>query len=207
MVVTRGNRLGENHCGSQNGRQGEPLTMEAFLQAMTALGQAQALACEAPRRDAQLHNTIVEFKKLSPPAFGGTTDPLEAEKWLTEIEKTFTVLPCTEEEKVSRAAYMLQGSAHDWWLMVQRQHEDDGLLTWNGFRDAFYDKYFPESVRRQKEDEFIKLQQRSKTVAEYEADFTRLSKFAPSLVATDLSRARRFESGLRPRIKEAIIPF
>ena len=45
------------------------------------------------------------------------------------------------------------------------------------------------------------------TVAQYEAEFTRLSKFAPALVATEESRARRFEEGLRSRIKQGVEPF
>ena len=35
-------------------------------------------------------------------------------------------------------------------------------------------------------------------MAKYEAAFTKLSKFAPTLVATKESMAWRFEEGLRP---------
>ena len=145
---------------------------------------------------------------MSPPTFSGTTDPIEAEKWLTEIEKTFSVLDCYEEDKVSRATYMLQGDAYDWWLMTKRQHADNAEpFTWKKFQEAFYAKYFPKSVHQEKEREFTHLEQRNKTVAEYEAEFARLAKFAPSLVATEEGRVRRFEEGLRPRIKEQVIPF
>ena len=73
------------------------------------------------------------------------------------------------------------------------------------FRDAFYDKYFPKSVRKQKEREFTYLQQRSKIVAEYEVEFNHLAKFAPLLISTEESRTWRFEERLRFSIEEAVI--
>lgn len=199
----------EAQSNAETVRAGTPLTMEAFLQAVQILGQRQAREhVPQPQQQPRPQNTIVEFKKLSPPAFSGTTDPLEAEKWLTEIEKTFSVLQCSDIDKVSHAAYMLQGDAHDWWLMVKRQHEDNTTpFTWKMFQDAFYTKYFPKSVRQEKEKEFIQLKQHNKTVADYEAEFARLAKFAPAMVTTEESRVRRFEEGLMPRIKEQVIPF
>ncbi|KAL5570499.1 hypothetical protein UlMin_027074 [Ulmus minor] len=71
----------------------------------------------------------------------------------------------------------------------------------------FFNQYFPKSVRQEKEREFSRLEQGNKTVAEYEASFVRLAKFAPDLVATEESRARRFKEGLRASIRQAVIPF
>ncbi len=45
------------------------------------------------------------------------------------------------------------------------------------------------------------------TVSQYEAEFARLARFAPTLVADEDSKARRFEEGLRPRIKTSVIAF
>ncbi|KAL5542432.1 hypothetical protein UlMin_010142 [Ulmus minor] len=100
------------------------------------------------------------------------------------------------------------GVSHDWWRMVKRQHENDTkAFTWEIFKNEFFNQYFPKSVRREKEREFSRLEQGNKTVAEYEASFARLAKFAPDLVATEESRARRFEEGLRASIRQAVIPF
>ncbi|XP_028060809.1 uncharacterized protein LOC114264395 [Camellia sinensis] len=41
--------------------------------------------------------------------------------------------------------------------------------------------------------ELLKLEQKNKTVVEYEVEFTKLSKFAPALVADKDSRAQKFE--------------
>ena len=47
------------------------------------------------------HGGMIEFKRLSPPAFEGTTEPMEAEKWIIEMEKVFRVLECSKDEKVA----------------------------------------------------------------------------------------------------------
>ncbi|KAL5554254.1 hypothetical protein UlMin_041655 [Ulmus minor] len=75
------------------------------------------------------------------------------------------------------------------------------------FKNEFFNQYFPKSVRREKERKFSRLEQGNKTVAEYEASFARLAKFAPDLVATEESRAKCFKEGLRASIKQAVIPF
>ena len=59
------------------------------------------------------HGGMIEFKRLSPPAFEGTTEPMEAEKWIIKMEKVFKVLECYQGEKVASAAYMLRGDAYD----------------------------------------------------------------------------------------------
>ena len=49
------------------------------------------------------------------------------------------------------------------------------------------------------------LEQGNMTVSQYEAEFARLPRFAPTLVADEDSKARRFEEGLRPRIKTQVM--
>nr|POF02333.1 hypothetical protein CFP56_31228 [Quercus suber] len=53
------------------------------------------------------HGGMIEFKRLSPRTFEGTTEPMEAEKWIIEMKKVFRVLECFEGEKVVYAAYMM----------------------------------------------------------------------------------------------------
>ncbi|XP_034674216.1 uncharacterized protein LOC117905396 [Vitis riparia] len=126
-----------------------------------------------------------DFKKLGPPYFSGATDPTEAEAWILKMEKFFGVIDCSEEQKASYAAFMLDKEADHWWRMTRRLLEDQGPITWRQFREAFYKKYFPDSVRRQKVGEFIRLEQGDMTVAQYEAKFTELSRFSPQLIATE----------------------
>ena len=70
-------------------------------------------------------SNMTEFKRFYPPSFEGSTKPLVAEKWLTEMEKAFRVLRCAKEENVSYATYMLQGDAYDWWQMEEYKNNRD----------------------------------------------------------------------------------
>ncbi|KAK2969257.1 hypothetical protein RJ640_028783 [Escallonia rubra] len=82
-----------------------------------------------------------------------------------------------------------------------------GALHMGEVKEAFKEKYQPKSVRLQKKMDFIKLEQRNKSVAEYDVEFTDLSKFAPELIADEESRARKFESGLRHQFKQFVEAF
>ena len=66
-------------------------------------------------------------------------------------------------------------------------------------------KYFPDTARHAKAQEFLKLKQGTRTVIEYVARFTELAHFANDYVATDLAKVRRFENGLRLSIQGKII--
>ena len=52
--------------------------------------------------------------------------------------------------------------------------------------------------------DFVCLEQRDLTVAQYEAKFTELSRFAPQLIATEEEKALKFQDGLKPYLKNKI---
>ena len=58
-------------------------------------------------------------------------------------------------------------------------------LTWNDFLREFADKYAPPVYKSKKKIEFLELKQNDKSVANYELQFMRLSKYAPEEIATD----------------------
>ena len=55
-------------------------------------------------------------------------------------------------------------------------------------------------IQGKREDEFIKLRQETFSVADYEERFTKFSRFAPKLVATERRRIWRFVQGLNVEI-------
>ncbi|KAL0405561.1 UNVERIFIED_CONTAM: RNA-directed DNA polymerase [Sesamum latifolium] len=71
-------------------------------------------------------------------------------------------------------------------------------------RKEFADKYTPPVYRNRKKVEFLELKQNELSVAGYEFQFVRLSKYAPEEVTTDELRRDRFERGLRLEIREKI---
>ncbi|RVW88277.1 hypothetical protein CK203_038733 [Vitis vinifera] len=91
-----------------------------------------------------------DFKKLGPPYFSSTSDPMEAEAWIFKIEKFFDVIDCFEEQKASYAAFILDKEANHWWRMTKRLLKDQGPIVWRQFKEAFYKKYFLDSVDNKK---------------------------------------------------------
>ena len=71
---------------------------------------------------------------------------MEAEAWIFKIEKFFDVIDCFEEQKASYAAFILDKEANHWWRMTKRLLKDQGPIVWRQFKEAFYKKYFLDSV-------------------------------------------------------------
>ena len=57
---------------------------------------------------------LPEFSKLAPQFHGKSTDPLDAEFWVTEVEKAFSGCRITDENKMALAEYQLKLDANDW---------------------------------------------------------------------------------------------
>ncbi|XP_057958786.1 uncharacterized protein LOC131151563, partial [Malania oleifera] len=140
----------------------------------------------------------------------GRLDPMATENWVQEIEEIMVVLDCTDEQKVCYAAFKMTGEAKRWWLSVKLL-EDQRVIkiafTWERFKELFFDRYFPSSVREEKIKEFTNLTQGDMTVVEYEAKFVELSCFAPFLIPNEIRKARKFEKGLRRRIYKLVVGF
>ncbi|KAF7147139.1 hypothetical protein RHSIM_Rhsim03G0184300 [Rhododendron simsii] len=148
--------------------------------------------------------SIKDFQKMKPPIFEGGIDPLKADNWILGMEKIFAVAQaqCPEMHKVVLATYNFEGEAYRWWLT---QQEREPNMTWIRFKEVFYEKYFPETLKDAKVNEFINWKQDpTMSVSEYDRIFTDLSRFAPHMVDTDARRARRFEAGLKDGLREPI---
>ena len=78
-------------------------------------------------------------------------------------------------------------------------------MTWVEFHDLFMGKYFPDTARHVKAQEFLELRQGTMTVMEYVARFTELAHFSDDYVATDVAKVKRFENGLKLPIRGRII--
>ena len=69
----------------------------------------------------------------------------------------------------------------------------------------FMGKYFPDTARHAKAQEFLKLNQGAMTVMDYVARFMELARFADDYVATDMAKVKRFENGLKLSIRARIV--
>ena len=66
-------------------------------------------------------------------------------------------------------------------------------------------KYFPDTARNAKAQEFLELKQGTMTVMDYVDRFTELARFADDYVATHMAKVRRFENGLKLSIQTRIV--
>ena len=74
------------------------------------------------------------------------------------MEKAFDIQKCRDDEKIRFAAYLLQGKMFNWYQRLEHKYEQEGeKFTWKRFRGIFHDQYFLQSIRIQKEQEFIYL--------------------------------------------------
>ncbi|XP_028089287.1 uncharacterized protein LOC114289711 [Camellia sinensis] len=109
--------------------------------------------------------------------------------------------PGNTNSKVQLGTFALEDATRRWWMLIR---DDNKGIDWTQFVELFYDKYFLQCARDRKVSEFEELKQGNMTVAEYEAKFTKLDRFAPYMVGIDYKKARKFESCLHNDIQERV---
>ena len=75
-------------------------------------------------------------------------------------------------------------------------------MTWEMFKKAFLDWFYPREMRESKVVEFISLPQGGISVHEYSLRFTKLSKYAPSLVSDHRDEIICFVTGVSYDLQE-----
>ena len=106
--------------------------------------------------------------------------------------------------RIRLAAFQLKGEVQVWWNWAKTSRDLEAM-TWTEFQELFMGKYFPDTSRHAKAQEFLELKQGTMTVIEYVARFTELARFADDYVATDMAKVRRFENGLKLSIRGRIV--
>ena len=79
-------------------------------------------------------------------------------------------------------------------------------MTWEFFVQEFKAKYVTDMYRESKCKQFVKMKPMNLFMAEYEKEFSRLSKYAREAVLTEAFRCRSFEDGLHDSIKRYLAP-
>ncbi|KAG8493004.1 hypothetical protein CXB51_012618 [Gossypium anomalum] len=127
-------------------------------------------------------------------------DPERAEFWLENSTRVFDELSCTPEECLKCAVSLLRDSVYHWWKTLISVVPKE-RITWDFFQEEFRKKYISQRSIDQKRKEFLELKQGKMSVAEYEREFVRLSKYAQECVSTEAIMCKRFEDGLNEDIK------
>ena len=77
-----------------------------------------------------------KFRRMKAPEFEGSTNPIEADNWLIDLQVILNFLRLNDQEKVLCASFMLRKDARLWWETVQIWR-DVSQMTWEDFVDEF----------------------------------------------------------------------
>ena len=100
-------------------------------------------------------------------------------------------------EKAELATYQLKDVDRAWFVQwTDNRPLRGGPLTWEIFKKAFLDWLFLMQMKEAKIMEFINLHQGGMTIHENSLKFTKLQKYAPSLVSDPRDEMSLFETGV-----------
>ena len=143
--------------------------------------------------------SIERVQKLGAKPYDDIGDPEAAWLWLDRVNKVYGVMGCTDEQRVLYSNFLMEDRAKDWWDAVERRYPDG--ITWDQFQQEFTDRFFPQSHKDAKIEEFFKLEQKNMSVSEYEKKFSELVRLVPYIQADEVLKCKRFLSGLQHQIK------
>ena len=150
-------------------------------------------------------SNLQRFRAYHPPTFTGGGDPMVVDHWFMQIENVLEAIEIISvATRIRLAAFQLESKAQVWWRWA-RTSKDLEVMTWVEFQELFMGKYFPETARHAKAQEFLELKQGAMIVMDYVARFTELARFDDDYVVTDLAKVRRFENGLKLSIWARIV--
>ena len=176
---------------------------QAFVEAMGVAVAAIAQAGIAGSQGGP--SNLQRFRAHHPPTFIGGGDPMVADHWFMQIEKVLEAMEITSDAtRIRLAAFQLEGEAQVWWKWA-RTSRDLEAMTWVEFQELYMGKYFPDTARHAKAQEFLELKQGATTVMDYVARFTELARFADDYMATDMAKVKRFKNGLKLSIRGRIV--
>ncbi|XP_059627673.1 uncharacterized protein LOC132270509 [Cornus florida] len=142
--------------------------------------------------------------KLMPVMFEGGADLMEADDYMDQVETQLTYMDVTDDYvKIVLATYKFSKDAKFWWKSVTNRHKVEEM-SWEKFKELFYEKYFLVTKRWELRDQFIGLIQGNMSVTEYENKFTPLSRFALEMVSNEVDKVRKFVSGLDYKMRPFI---
>ena len=128
-----------------------------------------------------------------------------ADHWFRKIEKVLEAMDITSDAaKIRLATFELEGESQVWWDWVRTSRDLEAIIGAD-FQELFMGKYFPDTARHVKAQEFLKLKQGTITIMDYVARFTELARFTDDYVAMDMAKVRTFENGLKLSIRGRIV--
>nr|GFB14503.1 putative reverse transcriptase domain-containing protein [Tanacetum cinerariifolium] len=125
--------------------------------------------------------------------------PVDAENWISHMEKIFDVLGCEDAFKTRLAVYKFEGNALAWWKAYKQAKGGDAWLitvTWADFKKLFFLQFFPRAEQERLKREYHSiLQMNTETSTEFMQLFLRLAGFLGAAAGTEEEQAKNFQWG------------
>ena len=93
----------------------------------------------------------------------------------------------------------MEDRAKDWWDAIGRRYPDG--MSWDQFQQEFTDRFFPQSHKDSKIEEFFILVRKNMSVSEYEKRFSELVRLVLYIQGDEVLKCKRFLEGLQHRIR------
>nr|GFC17934.1 zinc finger, CCHC-type, retrotransposon Gag domain protein [Tanacetum cinerariifolium] len=89
---------------------------------------------------------LERFNKQKPHSFEKVTASVDAENWISHMEKIFDVMGCEDAFKTRLVVYKFEGNALAWWKAYKQAKGSDAwliMVTWADFKKLFFLQFFP----------------------------------------------------------------
>ena len=169
---------GRGRRGRPRGAGQAPLTFDqppifdqqAFAEAVGIAAAAIAQASIASSQGGP--SNLQRIRTHHPPTFIGGGDLMVADHWFMQIENILEAMEITSDAtQIRLAAFQLEGEARV-WLRWARASRDLEALTWAEFQELFIGKYFPETAKHAKAQEFLELRKRKRPTGRVDKNYS-----------------------------------
>ena len=106
---------------------------------------------------------------------------------------------CLDDQRVLFSSFLMEDRAKDWWDAVDRRYIYG--ISWDQFQQEFTDRFFPQSHKDLKIEEFFRLEQKNMSISEYEKRFSEIVRLVPYIQGDKVLKCKRFLAGLQYQIR------
>jgi hypothetical protein len=126
--------------------------------------------------------------------------------WIHIVESKFPLLTgdCPDEAKARFATQQLCGPARTRWDHFRAMLPADREVSWEEFKIAFRGHHIPAGILDRKLNEFLALNQGTRTVLQYAQAFNDLCPYVGYHVDSDEKKRDRFRRGLNTKLRERL---
>nr|GEZ69101.1 hypothetical protein [Tanacetum cinerariifolium] len=122
-----------------------------------------------------IHTWLKHFNKQKPHSFKKATAPVDAENWISHMEKIFDVMGCEDAFKTRLVVYKFEE-----------------------FKELFFLQFFPRAEQERLKREYHSIRQtNTETSTEFMQRFLRLAGFLGAAAGIEDEQAKNFQCGLR----------